>query len=83
MPHLWSIRQIDLRLRPLPPAPNQQIRSGDRGIDFQHHGIWFQNNEAMPHTDRDLNHRRARAQFYPIHQARIAVEDQQIASALL
>jgi hypothetical protein len=37
----------------------------------------------MPHTNRDLGHRRAWAQFYPIHQARIAIEDQQIASALL
>jgi hypothetical protein len=37
----------------------------------------------MPYADRDLDYRRAWAQFYPIHQARIAVEDQQIASALL
>jgi len=37
----------------------------------------------MPYADRDLNHGRAWAQFYPIYQARIVVEDQQIAAALL
>jgi len=52
-------------------------------FDLQHRSIPFQNDEAMPYPDRDLDHGRAWAQFYPIHQAPIAVEDQQIASALL
>src|SRR6266446_376251 len=42
-------------------------------FDFQHRGISFQNDEVMPYADRDLDHGRAWAQFYPIHQARIAV----------
>src|SRR5262245_57104275 len=35
------------------------VRNVEARFDFQHRGITFQNDEAMPYADRDLDHGRA------------------------